>query len=137
MADDPLDNLSPAQQKTIVELVNQPTIRKAAETAGVGERTVYTWMRDPAFRSEYRRALHQNFAQAMSLSQRLAPAAINTLARVMADPRASNAAKVSAATALLKFSRESIELDDLAERVAAIEQQVNANKPYEGGGTSR
>jgi hypothetical protein len=124
MAEDPFDSLSPPQQKTIVELVNQPSIRKAAEAAGVGERTIYTWMRDPTFQSEYRRALRQNFAQAMSLAQRLAPSAINTLARVMADPESPHSAKVSASTALLKFSRESIELDDLAERVAAIEQQV-------------
>jgi len=128
MADDPLDSLSPAQQKTILELVNQNSIRKAAEVAGVGERTVYTWLQDPAFKRLYHQLRKQSFSQAMSLSQRLAPAAINTLGRVMADATASHASKVAAANVLLKFSRDSIELDELVDRVDAIEQQVNGAK---------
>ena len=68
MADDPLDSLSPAQQKTILELVNQNSIRKAAEVAGVGERTVYTWLQDPAFKRLYHQLRKQSFSQAMSLS---------------------------------------------------------------------
>ena len=36
---------------------------------------------------------------------------------------AANAAKVSAATAMLKFGRESIELDDLAARIETLESE--------------
>ena len=48
---------------------------------------------------------------------------MTTLARVMADPNAPHTAKVSAATAMLRFGRESIELDDLAARVEALEAE--------------
>ncbi|QKK08413.1 MAG: hypothetical protein HND58_09645 [Planctomycetota bacterium] len=41
----------------------------------------------------------------------------------MADASAANAAKVSAATAMLKFGRESIELDDLAARIETLESE--------------
>ena len=125
-AQDPLDQLSPSQQRTIIELVNQNSVRKAAEAAGVGERTVYTWLQDPVFKRLFHQLLKQNFRQAMSLSQRLAPAAINTLAKTMADASAPHASRVAAANSLLKYSRESIELDELAERVEAVEEQVAA-----------
>ena len=46
----------------------------------------------------------------------------------MADATASHASKVAAANVLLKFSRDSIELDELVDRVDAIEQQVNGAK---------
>ena len=44
-----------------------------------------------------------------------------TLLRIMHDPKATSSARVSAATNILKFARESIELDDLAERIDRLE----------------
>jgi hypothetical protein len=90
---------------------------------------------DHAFITAYRQARRVVFAQAVAQTQRLLPLAINTLGQIMTDKSASQAARVSAATAVTKFSRESIELDDLAERVAVIEQQVASHKT--GGGSSR
>jgi len=64
----------------------------------------------------------------MSLSQRLAPPlAISTLAKVMAIRQAPHSARVSASAVALKFSRESIELDDVQDacggpRAAGAEQ---------------
>jgi hypothetical protein len=42
------------------------------------------------------------------------------MAKVMTDPNAPHTAKVSAATAMLRFGRESIEMDDLCARVEAL-----------------
>ncbi len=47
-----------------------------------------------------------------------------TLAKVMIDTTAPHAARVSAASSLLRFSREAIELDDLAVRLEDIEQRL-------------
>ncbi|QKK09734.1 MAG: hypothetical protein HND58_17245 [Planctomycetota bacterium] len=69
------------------------------------------------------RARRQAFDQAIALTQRYASLAVTTLAKVMADASAANAAKVSAATAMLKFGRESIELDDLAARIETLESE--------------
>ncbi|MFG0241673.1 MAG: hypothetical protein ACF8R9_05595, partial [Phycisphaerales bacterium JB054] len=63
------------------------------------------------------------FNQAIALTQRYASLAVTTLAKIMADASAPNAAKVSAATAMLKFGRESIELDDLAARIETLEAE--------------
>ena len=52
---------------------------------------------------------------------RYAPLAVNTLAQVMMDDNAPSSSKVSAATTILRFGREGIELDDLAARLEALE----------------
>ncbi len=51
-----------------------------------------------------------------------APLAVNTLAQVMMDTAAPASSKVAAATTILRFGREGIELDDLGARVEALEQ---------------
>lgn len=117
------DGLTPEQEGAIAGLIAQPTIAKAAEAAGVGERTVYRWLRDDKFRAAYRNARRQVFSQAIALCQRYTPVAVQVLAKVMTDPAANNAAKVAAASAVLKFGRESIELDDLVERIERLESQ--------------
>lgn len=117
----PEPGLTPRQEAAISALLSQPTIEKAAAAAGVGERTLYRWLREPAFRSAYHQARREQFAHAVSLSQRYAPASVNGLARIAADPSAPHSARVSAHVAVLRFARESIELDELAARVEALE----------------
>lgn len=110
------------QERAILALINEPTVRKAAEVVGVAEGTLYRWMREPEFARMYREARRENFRHAIALTQRYAPAAVQTLMKIMQDPGAAHSAKVSAATALLKFSRESIELDELVQRIEVLEQ---------------
>jgi len=115
--------LAPAQEKAILALMAEPSIARAAGTAGVAERTLHRWMDDARFMAAYRRARRESFSQAMAIAHRVASIAIGTLAKVMTDPMAPHAARVSAAAAVLKFGREAIELDDLAERIEGLEQQ--------------
>src|SRR3954471_9555892 len=122
MASPKIDGLSPEQEQAVVALLNEQSVSKAAKACNVTERTLYNWLDLPGFKSAYRRARREAFSQAIALSQRYAPIAVNTLAKVMTDPQAPPQAKVSAATTLLKFGREGLELDDIAERVEILEQ---------------
>ena len=118
-----VDGLSANQEKAIVALLHEPTIAKAAETAGVGERTLHRWLdQDQNFAKAYRKARREAFAHAIALTQHYAPHAANTLAKIMADATAPHTSRVSAASTLLKFARESIELDELVARIDALEQ---------------
>jgi len=56
----------------------------------------------------------QPFSQTIAFTQRYAPLALQTLDKIMSDPSDPHSARVSAAGGSLKFSRESIELVDLA-----------------------
>ena len=113
--------LSPRQERAIAALMTEQSILRAAQVAGVGERTLHKWLDRPHFAAEYRRVRREAFRQAVSLCQRLASSAVATLAKIMADAKAPYSAKVSAAQALLKFGREGIELEDLEARLSALE----------------
>ncbi len=118
----PFDALSPNQEKAILALLQEPTIAKAAASAGVSNRSVVRWLTQDDFSRAYRKARREAFSQAIGLTQHYAPLAVNTLATIMADKTAPPHARVTAASTLLKFGREGIELDDLAARVEALEQ---------------
>jgi transposase-like protein len=119
-----VDGLTHKQEQAIVTLLNEPTVARAARSLDIHDRTLYRWMRDPTFARAYRDARREAFAQAISVTQRYAPAAVHTLAKIMADDDAPHTARVNAATALLRFSREAIELDDLAGRIDELEEQA-------------
>jgi len=87
----------------------------------VGERTLHRWMRLEHFTQEYRFARREAFCQAIALTQRSSAAAVAILLRIMHDPTATSSARVTAATNVLKFARESIELDDLEARIETLE----------------
>ncbi len=59
---------------------------------------------------------------------------MQTLVQIMADKDAQNGARVSAALGLLKFGRESIELDDVVERVEKLEADTAAREKAGTGG---
>ena len=139
--DDPLpgadvDGLSVRQQQAILALLNQPTIKAAAKSCGVGERTLYRWLRDPDFARAFRAARRDSFAHAVSLAQRYASLAVHTLAKLMSDPACGHSAKVAAATGILKFGRESIELDEMVGRIEALEGAAKSDGEGGGGGGS-
>jgi hypothetical protein len=121
--------LGTKQQAAIIALLNEPTLEKAAARAKVGQRTLVRWMSDPVFKKVFLTARRDAFSQAIGLTQRFAPVAVNTLVKVMADDTCPHHARVSAATALLKFGREGLELDDLAMRVDALEQAATDREP--------
>lgn len=125
------DELPAKQERALLALLNEPSIEKAASAAGVHQRTMYRWLKQPAFEAKYRKCRRDAFGQAVGLMAKYATLAVNTLAKAMADPDAPYHVKVSAATAVLRFGREGIELDDLAVRIAALEaaaEKINANK---------
>ena len=129
-----VDGLSPRQEQAIIALLNEPTVKQAAATSNIGERTIYKWLRNAAFVREYMRARRQAFSQAVSLTQRYAPMAVQTLGKIMVDASAPHAARVSAAACLLKFSRDSLELDDLAARLETIEEKLQVKTLGARGG---
>lgn len=114
--------ISISQQRTILALLVEPSVAVAAVKAKVGERTLHRWMRLEHFTQEDRFARREAFCQAIALTQRSsAAAAVATLLRIMHDPKATWSARVTAATNILKFASESIELDDLADRIDRLE----------------
>jgi hypothetical protein len=125
----PIEALTAKQEEGLIALLNEPTVKKAAESIGVDQKTIHRWLEQPAFAAAYRKARREAFSQAMATSQRYAPMALQALAKIVMDESKPPSARVSAASAILKFSRESLELDDLATRLDAVEAQVRGDPP--------
>ena len=114
--------LTPRQGQAVEAMLREPTVARAAAAAGVNERTLRRWLAEPGFRAALLAARREAFGQAIGLTQRYAPVAVATLVKVMNDAGAAASARVTAAGVLLRLGREGIELDDLADRVAALER---------------
>ena len=69
------------QDVAIAALLTEPTLEAAARRAGVSESSLLRWLRDPAFRAEYRAARRAVVEQAVSGLQHAASEAVNTLTR--------------------------------------------------------
>jgi hypothetical protein len=113
------------QEMAIIALLNEPTIRKASELARVCEATMRRWLKQDAFKRAYREARREAFAHAIAMTQKYAPLAVQSLAKILADEKVTASSRVQAATALLKFARESVEIDELVERVERLENAAD------------
>ncbi len=60
----------------------------------------------------------------MTRLQQVSGAAVSVLVQVMADKSNPAATRVNAAKTVLEFSFRAVELEDLAERIAALEQRM-------------
>ena len=125
--------ISSKQERAIIALLNEPTIAKAATACGVSERTLYGWMNQPAFVTAYHKARRQAFGKAIALLQQYGALAAQTLAKVMIDPASPASAKVSAANIVLNQGRNGIELEDVVQRMEALEKGVKESLEADKG----
>ena len=112
----------PAARAIAIEaLADGATLADAAAAADVSLRTLRRWRADPMFAVELRQATAARFADASRVLAGGAERAARCLLVLVDDDDAPAHVRVSAATAVLRFTRESIELDDLCDRLARLE----------------
>ncbi|MBP1934892.1 helix-turn-helix transcriptional regulator [Ammoniphilus resinae] len=112
------------QEQVIVALLNYPTIKQAADASGVGETTIYRWLRDEDFKQSYKEVRHKALGNTIARLQQVSQQAVNTLQEVMMDDTATPNSRVSAAKAVLEMAFKAYELEDLAQRVEELEKHL-------------
>lgn len=112
------------QEAAVIALLTEPTVGKAAERVGISESTLYRWMQDENFQRLYREAKRNAMDQAISKLQQTSTLAVETLANVMKDKRAPAMARVMAAKTVLELSLKATEIEEVLERVEALERMV-------------
>ena len=112
-------------EEVIAALLETPTIKAAAERAGIGEATIYRWLDDPEFEREYRRARRQAVQQAITRLQQLSGEAVETLREIMIDKAASDQARLRAAKTILDGAVDAVELEEIEERIKTLEKTLN------------
>ena len=109
----------------IAALLTHPTIEDAARVAGVGEKTLRRWKKEPQFKAEYLQARKEVLLQSLARLQQATGAASVTILRLMADPKAPAAVRLRAAECVLDRSSHGIEREDIEARLAALEAAIS------------
>jgi hypothetical protein len=124
MADPTTDeSLNARQLDAVSALLSAPTIGKAAERAGVPVRTLYSWLHDDvAFIALYQEARRQAVQQAIAQLQKHSSDAVSVLVSIMKSSKKPAAARIAAASKVLDLAIKGVELEDLAARLAALEE---------------
>lgn len=118
------DSLTPKQTRAMLALLEHPTLKDAAAAANVAESTLYRWLQEPAFKAAYMEARREVVKQSIAHLQNATGEAVTCLRDVMKSTTASDAAKVSASRAVLELAIKSVEVEDLAERLAVLEKAL-------------
>lgn len=116
------ETLRPEQERAIVALLTHPTITDAANEVGVSRRTLHRWLQDPDFQMALQAALDAQSAALGHAMAGLAQQAVETLQAVLIDPKAPPGVRVRAALGVLGQRRQFLELEELTQRVAALER---------------
>ena len=114
--------LSRRHEAVIVALLANPTIKGAAEAAGVNESTIWRLMQREDFQKAYRAAQEKALDGALGTLQGAASEAVATLQRNLSC--GVPAAEVGAAKTLLDFTLKTRELFDYGDRIRALEEKL-------------
>ncbi len=115
--------LTPKQRRAIDALLRSKTNVEAAQTAGISERQLYTWLKNPIFRAELMAAETAAREGAQRWITIKTTAALEVISSVMVDDGASHAVRLSAAKAWLDYFFKSRDDEDLDRRITALEEK--------------
>lgn len=113
------------QRKAIAALLAERSIVNAAAVVGVGESTLYRWLRDPEFVAELERAEMQVIGEATRIVIKNASEAIECLVEMYKNPDVDDTNRRLAATQVANQMTKLRELHVLERRIAELEERLN------------
>ena len=123
MSDSDEKSLTRNQDRALSALMSLPTLALVAAQVGITERTLHRWINeDSAFKAEYLKLRREIVGNAVLQLQKASNNAVNTLISVMNDAENPASARVAAAKTVLEMSLKALEIDDLEQRISALEQ---------------
>src|SRR5262245_8894617 len=114
------------REPTALALAAGRTIAAAAAECGVAERSIRGWLRDQRFVTRVRQLRGELYARAVGRLVDLAGRAAETLGALL-DAEAA-ATRLAAARAILALTPQAVQLVDVDERLAALEQAAEARE---------
>jgi pantoate kinase len=121
--------LTRKQEEVIVALLSQRNVEEAARVTKIGSRTIYRWLKDPAFDRAFRESKRATFSQAIARLHQMSSAAVSTLGKVMVDANTPASTKVRAADSILNHTIKAIENEEIEARLSELERAAEASKP--------
>jgi hypothetical protein len=93
--------LSPKQTRALVAMLTAKDVASAAKQAGVGERTLHTWLDNPAFRAALKEAEASAVDKAVSLLAGASQYAVGVMLSIMMDESTPGRVRLRAAQSVL------------------------------------
>ena len=118
--------LTDRQTKFLPVLLASPTYTDACQKGRVSRQTLYEWLRQPEFKDELQRQRAELVAQGLALLSQSVTKAVETLVGLLdgSDGRLKRLAARDILDQHVKFR----ELDDLTQRIEAIEERLHSHQ---------
>jgi hypothetical protein len=116
------------KEDAIAALLTHRSVEEAAGAAGIGTQTLLRWLKLPEFQTAYRDARRAVMLQSSARMQQASSAAVSLLLKIMVDASAPAMARLRAAERVLSLAHRGMETEDIAVRVAALEESAQRDE---------
>ena len=113
-------------EKIITALLTSDTQKEASAKVGISDRTLRSYLANPAFNAEYRRRKCKVLEDATRQLQTCLKTAINALKEIVMNKDSSDGARINASRAILEYGLRFTEITDIMTRLEALEQTSDA-----------
>lgn len=117
------DRMKGSKNRVLQALITSPTIKAAADQAGVTEKTVYNYLHDAEFLREYQRIGEQCVHAVSGQLVQSMTKAVSVLLEIATDRECVPGARVQAARSILEYGQKFTELSDILPRIEALEAE--------------
>lgn len=115
-------------EKMILALITCKDITTASEKLGISRQAIYNRLQQPAFRKRLQNERQGQMQVASSKLTNITGNAIETLSSVMNDTEIAPGTRVKSAQILLDICLRTTEINDIVERISAIEETLAESK---------
>ena len=117
------ENLDDRQHKALLALLDNPTIKAAAEAAGIGRSTLHRYLKDPEFAAARRAMLADALSNATARLKAEAEASVKVLAELRDGSGNPSTARLGACRAVLDYAYHADTYDDLLTMIGELNDE--------------
>ena len=126
-----MTTLTQKQERFMIALVSEPTIKKAYEVAQISNNTAYKWLNNEAFKKAFTKFKSDMMKATTAKLQAHSTNAVDVLAEIMTDENAPPNARVQSVRTILEYAYKGIELETIEERLERLEYEMTKGR-YNG-----
>jgi hypothetical protein len=115
------ETLGRKKEEAIIALVSRRSIEEAARACYTPSRTLFRWLKEPAFDAVYRAARRGAYGQSIARLQQASTSAVGTLLKIMDDQTARRSPHEYEPPKVLTYAAKSIELEGIQTRTSDLE----------------
>lgn len=120
------------KDQALAALLSHRNVEESAKAAGISTATLKRWLHLPEFQAAYREARREVVLQTNARMQQNSGVAASVLFKLMADPATPPSIRARTAQCILECANRSLELEDIAVRLARLEENEQRGREDRG-----